>query len=43
MVNSNIPVFDIETKYQYHKDHTNTVNHRKSDDFRTSHIIKNRM
>ena len=43
MVNSNIPVFDIETKYQYHKDHANTVNHRKSDDFRTSHIIKNRM
>ena len=41
MVNSNIPVFDENTKYQYHKDFSNTINHRKTENSNFSFVIKN--
>lgn len=43
MINSNIPVFDENTKYQYHKDFTNNKNYRKTEGFGFSAITKNRI
>lgn len=43
MINNNLPVFDENTKYQYHKDNANTTSHRKTDDSDFSFIIKSRI
>ena len=43
MVNNNLPVFDENVKYQYHKDFSNTINHRKTENSNFSFVTKRRV
>lgn len=43
MVNNNLPVFDENVKYQYHKDFSNTINHRKTENSNFSFVTKRRI
>ena len=43
MINSNIPVFDETLKHSYHRDLSNSIDHRKTEDKNSSFVEKNKV
>tara|TARA_B100000963_G_C22599551_1_gene659577 strand:- start:24 stop:2003 length:1980 start_codon:yes stop_codon:yes gene_type:complete len=43
MINSNIPVFDETLKHSYHRDLSNSIDHRKTEDKNFSFVEKNKV
>ena len=43
MINSNIPVFDETLKHSYHRDLSNSIDHRKTENKNSSFVVKNKV